>query len=245
MILSTLFFSSEISRTSVSTLFSIGMMWWESCYAHGKTRWKRKESLKSPWRFPRRLEEWRSWDGWLRMKKSGKRLRWMSTQWNSRLHNMICNKYIYIYTCSVETVEIYIYVYIRVYTYIHIICTHHKIHEQQILMLHRCRHLNAGWDLMVMIAVRHAGAEVGVEFGVILGSMEASLAKSQRWDWFGVKLKFSLLHFTSLLSVDDLACEYPVRAVHKWYAARFSGLPPQRSLWVTSVFACWQSELND
>ena len=152
---------------------------------------------------------------------------------------------IYIYTCSVETVEIYIYVYIRVYTYIHIICTHHKIHEQQILMLHRCRHLNAGWDLMVMIAVRHAGAEVGVEFGVILGSMEASLAKSQRWDWFGVKLKFSLLHFTSLLSVDDLACEYPVRAVHKWYAARFSGLPPQRSLWVTSVFACWQSELND
>ena len=148
-------------------------------------------------------------------------------------------------------------------------------------MLHRCRHLNAGWDLMVMIAVRLAGAEVGVEFvGQCFGVWSMGVfpqmvvppkhpkmiilvekpvsgyhhfrkppwrqhGNTQRWDWFGVKLNFILLHFTSLHSVDDIACEYPVWAVHKWYAVRFSGLPPQRSLWVTSVFACWQSELND
>lgn len=115
------FFPSKIS--SILTLeISVEIPWFPQGWCGekaatliGKTRWKRKESLKSPWRFPRRLEEWRSWDGWLRMKKSGKRLRWMSTQWNSRLHNIICNKCIY---CSVETVEIYIYVYIRIYIYI-------------------------------------------------------------------------------------------------------------------------------
>ena len=53
-----------------------------------------------------------------------------------------------------------------------------------------------------------------------------------------VKLNFILLHFTSLHSVDDIACEYPVWAVHKWYAVRFSGLPPQRSLeWLQYLHA--------
>ena len=73
------------------------------------------------------------------------------------------------------------YIYNILYKYTHTYIHHilyvpdNKIDEHKILMLpqffgvqnpmvellHRCRHLNAGWDLMVMIAVRHAGvAEV-------------------------------------------------------------------------------------
>ena len=43
------------------------------------------------------------------------------------------------------------------------------VQNPMVELLHRCRHLNAGWDLMVMIAMRHAGvAEVFQEFVVIL-----------------------------------------------------------------------------